>query len=385
MSEYQYYEFQALDRPLTQEQMSELRAYSSRAQITPSSFVNVYHWGSFKGNPEKWMEKYFDAFLYLANWGTRRLMFRVPNRLVDPETVSTYCTEESLSCRTKGDHLILSFHSEEEDHEWAEGESWLASLVPLRTDVMNGDHRCLYLGWLLAAQGDELDEDTIEPPVPPGLGEMNAPLRSLADFLGIDLDLISVASEKSAKAPAFGLTNGDISRWVASLPPKEKDAVLMKLLRGDDPHIATELRKRALSEIRGQGNLGSDSSSDDRRSVGRLVARAAVVAEERQKKETEQRAQEKARRERAQAEQRKKHLEALAGKESALWARFDKLIATKQPKQYDEAVSLLQDLHDLSDMRGQSSDFSSRMSALRSEHSRKTALVNRLRKAKLLG
>jgi hypothetical protein len=53
MSEYQYYEFQAVDRPLTQEQMSELRAYSSRAQITPSSFVNVYHWGSFKGNPEK--------------------------------------------------------------------------------------------------------------------------------------------------------------------------------------------------------------------------------------------------------------------------------------------------------------------------------------------
>jgi len=214
---------------------------------------------------------------------------------------------------------------------------------------------------------------------------MNAPLRSLADFLGIDLDLISVASEKSAITHADGLTNGDISRWVASLPPKEKDAVLMKLLRGDDPHIAAELRKRALSEIRGQGNLGSDSSSDDRRSVGQLVARAAVVAEERQKKLTAQREQEKARRERAQAEQRKKHLEALAGKESALWARVDKLIATKQPKQYDEAMSLLQDLHDLSDVQGKSSDFSSRMSALQNEHSRKTALVNRLRKAKLLG
>ncbi len=33
MSEYQYYEFQAVDRPLTQNQMSDLRAYSSRAQI----------------------------------------------------------------------------------------------------------------------------------------------------------------------------------------------------------------------------------------------------------------------------------------------------------------------------------------------------------------
>ncbi len=36
MSEYQYHELQAVDRPLTQEQMGELRAYSSRAQITPS-------------------------------------------------------------------------------------------------------------------------------------------------------------------------------------------------------------------------------------------------------------------------------------------------------------------------------------------------------------
>jgi hypothetical protein len=32
MSEYQYYEFQALDRPLTQKQISELRAYSSLAR-----------------------------------------------------------------------------------------------------------------------------------------------------------------------------------------------------------------------------------------------------------------------------------------------------------------------------------------------------------------
>ena len=42
MSEYQYYEFRALDRPLTQAQMGELRAYSSRAQITSTGFVNVY-------------------------------------------------------------------------------------------------------------------------------------------------------------------------------------------------------------------------------------------------------------------------------------------------------------------------------------------------------
>ncbi len=62
MSEYQYYEFRAIDRPLTSREMSDLRAISSRADITPTSFVNTYNFGDFRGNPEALMEKYFDAF-----------------------------------------------------------------------------------------------------------------------------------------------------------------------------------------------------------------------------------------------------------------------------------------------------------------------------------
>ena len=39
MSEYQYYEFQAIDRPLNPGEMETLRRYSTRAHITPTSFV----------------------------------------------------------------------------------------------------------------------------------------------------------------------------------------------------------------------------------------------------------------------------------------------------------------------------------------------------------
>jgi hypothetical protein len=56
MSEYQYYEFQAIDRRLIEREMQELRFYSTRAQITPTSFINVYHFGSFKGNAETWKQ-----------------------------------------------------------------------------------------------------------------------------------------------------------------------------------------------------------------------------------------------------------------------------------------------------------------------------------------
>ncbi len=119
MSEYQYYEFQAVDSSLSDKQMAELRRYSSRAQITPSSFVNVYNYGDFRGDPVKLVEKYFDAFLYLANWGTRWFMLRVPKKLLGQTMARPYGAGNCLSSHHHGDHLVLSFRSEDE-----EGGGW---------------------------------------------------------------------------------------------------------------------------------------------------------------------------------------------------------------------------------------------------------------------
>jgi hypothetical protein len=80
MSEYQYYEFQAIDRPLSEADRQALRDLSTRARITATSFTNSYEWGDFKGDPAKLMERWFDLHLYLANWGSRRLMIRLPKR-----------------------------------------------------------------------------------------------------------------------------------------------------------------------------------------------------------------------------------------------------------------------------------------------------------------
>jgi len=203
MSEYQYYEFRAVDRPLTQKQMAELRSCSSRASISPDSFVNEYNWGDLKGDPDRWMEKYFDAFLYLANWGTRRLMLRVPTRVVDPAVVREYCSDDSLNCRINGDNLIISFRSDEEESEWVEGEGWLGSLIQLRSDLTHGDYRCLYLGWLLAAQAGEFDDDILEPHPPAGLGTLHAPALEAAP---------SVTSEdyESNMAPVAGESSKEL-------------------------------------------------------------------------------------------------------------------------------------------------------------------------------
>src|SRR5260370_1100171 len=83
MSEYQYYEFQAIDRPLDRAAQEALRSISSRARITATSFTNHYEWGDLKGDPRKLMERWFDLHLYLGNWRTRRLMMRLPKRFLN--------------------------------------------------------------------------------------------------------------------------------------------------------------------------------------------------------------------------------------------------------------------------------------------------------------
>ena len=142
MSEYQYYEFQAIDRPLTKEEMAEVRALSTRATITPTRFENEYHWGNFKGDPLAMVERYYDAFLYLANWGTHQLMLRLPRSVLDPETASRYCMEEeAFSMHLTREHVILTFDSDDKPEDWEEGEGWLAALVPLRADIAASDLR----------------------------------------------------------------------------------------------------------------------------------------------------------------------------------------------------------------------------------------------------
>jgi len=83
VSEYQYYEFQALDRPLTESEQAYIRSLSRRVSLTPTHAIFTYQYGNFPGDPKRILEKYFDAMLYIADWGTKQLMFRLPRSVTD--------------------------------------------------------------------------------------------------------------------------------------------------------------------------------------------------------------------------------------------------------------------------------------------------------------
>jgi len=82
--------------------MAALRAISSRAVITSTSLTNTYSYGNFRGDPHDLMARYFDAFVYAANWGSPNLMFRIPRGLIDVEAASVYADEDCLSIEEGG-------------------------------------------------------------------------------------------------------------------------------------------------------------------------------------------------------------------------------------------------------------------------------------------
>lgn len=378
MSEYQYYEFQAIDRPLTQSQMRELRTYSTRATITPTRFVNEYHWGNFKGDPMVWIERYFDAFFYLANWGSREFMLRLQCRLLDCEVAQRYCCGDSARARRKGDYVILEFHSEDDEAEdWVEGNAELSALIPLRADLARGDHRCLYLAWLICVQAGEVDDAAEEPPVPGGLRALTGPLRGFAEIFRIDADLLAVAAEGSPDEEN-SIPRKEIKRWIHALPDVDKTRMLLDVaLDGPNPQAELLRRFRHTQDHGGQ-------PSEKARTVAQLLEAAKKRTEERHRHEAERAKRERVRREHEARAARERYLNDLAKRGEKAWDKVDQLIATKQPKKYDEAVTLLGDLRELAVRARKDHEVLGRLRHIQMQHEGKPSFISRLRKAGLL-
>ena len=79
--------------------MAALRSISTRAAIAATSFTNHYEWGDLKANPSKLLEKYFDAFVDIANWGTREFHIRLPQGSVVYQLLKAMVPGESLRVR----------------------------------------------------------------------------------------------------------------------------------------------------------------------------------------------------------------------------------------------------------------------------------------------
>jgi hypothetical protein len=191
--EYQYYEFLAVDPAARCGRTDELRAISTRARISSTSFVNSYEWGDLlKADPLELLKRHFDVFVSLPSCGHRRLAFRLPKAHFDPACVERFELGDLVSVRPWKSHVILDIERNEEDPgEWDDGSGWLASLAPLRADLLDGDLGLFHLLWLIEVQAGAIDGGALEPLPDPG--PLSAPLAALAGFLAVGGDLLDAA------------------------------------------------------------------------------------------------------------------------------------------------------------------------------------------------
>lgn len=245
MSEYQYYEFQTIDRPLTKAEQQAVSLLSSRVQLSSTRARFTYSYGDFRGDPKELLVQYFDAMFYMANWGTLQLMFRFPKALIDVERMQKYCVEYQIVVSEINNFVILEISiNDEEGFGWIEGEGNLSSLIGLRQEILQGDYRLLYLAWLKAISYldiDELNEEELEPPVPPGLGKLSSSLEAFIDAFELNEHLLKLAT--TASAAKSSISEKSLKAAITKLDRSESDTFLLRLAKGE-ANLSFELRKR---------------------------------------------------------------------------------------------------------------------------------------------
>jgi len=378
MSEYQYYEFLAIDRPLTADEMEELRTLSTRATITPVSFTNEYNWGDFKGDPGKLMQHYFDAHVYVANWMTAIFMVRLPIEALTKETAKSVAVPYQLDIKDTKTHWIITWSLEgSENYDrfgMEEGRGWMARLAPVRDELLRGDLRSLYIGWMAAVAGEMMDDDETEPLSVSGLATLTAAQQALSEFLEVDPDLLAGAGMDSPAVQGTEVLRREMEKWIDALPREEVHSILKQLLEGKGQQAERSIRNRFASWRRG---LQTGDTAAPRRTVGDLrqnAEKARLIRMEKQKRDRKQR-------EIKRREKRKAYLKNLSSDFPKAWASVQGPVERGSGRGYDEACRILVDIAEAYELVGTQKQFRRELEKFIAGHLHRKALIQRLVKA----
>jgi hypothetical protein len=379
MSEYQRYEFMTADRPLTRTELNAVNALSSHIEASSTHALIEYHWGDFKHNPIKVLHKYFDGFLYWANWGSPQFALRFPHAILPADLIDGYDFDDFVTFTQHPDYDILDIHLGELEapDEWTNYE--LGSLMPIRDELMEGDLRSLYIAWLAIqhAMGgydddddyeeedyEEDDDETITAPaVPPAFGKLTAAQQALAELLQLPEELLLAAALHSSTANASS-TDNDFVAWVELLPQDRRSDYLVRLAN-NEPGLSRLLVKE-LREL-GLGKTTATPPTGEHVTYATLLTESqAIEAQlERERREQEQLA-------------RQRHLQDVHDQQDTYWHQIDAAATRGSGAGYDEAVRLLVELRDAAEQFKETKDFQERFRTWVRPHLRRPAFVKRL-------
>src|SRR5438552_12666204 len=374
MSEYQYYEFAAIDGPISDEGLRYARGCSSRANVSRVRWQNTYTFGDFHGSVETLL-KYYDAHFYIANWGTVRLGLAFPKGAIAAEAIQPYLRrgerhEDTLTVKEVGNRCIVCWERNEEGGwEWTEGEGLIDELIGVREELMRGDYRALFLGWLADFDPDEWqdpkDGAVVMPPIPAGLDHLSPALAALIKHIPVDPNALAVAAGLSQ---ASTLDRLPMAAVLEKLSVPEMRALLARVADGGGSGVMTELNRLAYSRVQipvGQTMRGTD-----------FAVKTIETREVRQKKETEAATAKRQR----EAELRKQHLASIMQRTDTLWSGLDPLMDQKIASAYDQAAAQLQELRDAYAQAGDIRGFQQKLTGFRIQYSNRPAMLRRIEK-----
>jgi hypothetical protein len=337
MSEYQYVAFRAIDRPVSKENLEYMRQQSSRAEITPWSFDNEYHYGDFHGDATEMLRRGYDLHLQYANFGIRKLLIRFPRGLPDASAAKPYFAEDSLRfLKDKqgpgGILCIEPFHEPGDLDDLGEIDGILDRLVPLRAEILDGDLRPLYLAHLaIACDGEHDPEETKESPVPAGLDKLTDAQRALTELYDISESLIIAAAQSSPPLASQDDPRNQYAEWLQGQSEATKDAWLAQWM--SDPH--STVRSEILGEFRKSRKSPVWPTDCRARIITELQAAADQIKQDAACKSAEK-----------AAGQRAKRLADMAADPARTLRETEQLVKQRTREAYSQVSKLLADLRE---------------------------------------
>lgn len=373
MSEFQYYEFRAIDKPLSSKARAEISSWSSRTTADAHSAIFTYSYSDFPKKVHQVVEQYFDMMLYYANWGSIQLIIKFPLDVIDFEKMNQYCVVDTMSLSKKNDFVLLDFEFNEEEgfEDWIDLKGYLSRLIGIREEILSGNYHSLYLGWLhsiwRARDWEDFEGSDLAPEFPNTPPQLTDSLLAFIDLLGIEPVIKDFWMGLSL--PTKHTEPLDIVHQISLLSEAEKQAYLLRLAEGEallSIKFLNHLKKIAEKEEKPQ-------KQSSRKSAQEILAHLYEV--ETMRINEEQRLKEK---------DRIDKLEALAKKEAHLWLKAEEYIEQKNAKSYDEAIQIFLNLKELAEYKNKTSEFEKRMNEIVQSYSRLSSFKDKLFQKRLI-
>lgn len=187
--------------------MADVQMLSNWSCDSPKTLVASSVVRPFHTDPRALMERYFDVHLAVSPWGTREVIFRLPQECLSVPLARRYGVE----AWSVDEHTLVVLRTDFMRRRGVHAGRRLAqpASASVRAELATGGRRALYLAWLAslgnpdqygASEVQELEAEE-EPPVPAGLTTLGPGLCALAEILCVDPRLLQVMRQREPRCP----------------------------------------------------------------------------------------------------------------------------------------------------------------------------------------